>query len=401
MPPGASVKLDDYREVAPRGAVDFLLRIGERLRGRQLAHVSASRYAAPIVETLNRLVPILNDLGVDTSWEVTIGGADFDTVTRSVARALAGTEQVITDRMLDRLRETCADNGRRLRLDADLVMVHDSGPLLLVDTRSGSGRWVWAHHGDLASAQTQLWAALRPSAQRYDAAVFALPKFAPPLSIPRFVIYPSIDPLSERNREMGRGEQTAQLDRMHVRRDKPIVLQVGPFERAGDPVGVVNAYRLVKKHHDIRLVLAGPPPTPGAGDVLGEVQEAASRDPDLSVIVLPPDPQTELNALERSAAIVVHKPLETDFGIDAAAAMWKGKPVIGSAAGGIPFQIPQAVAGYVVETVEGAAFRIRHLLNNPELIGRMGAAGREHVRRHFLITRHLASYLALLAHLTR
>ena len=114
MAQGSSVKLDDYREVAPRGAVDFLLRIGERLRGRRLVHVSASRYAGPVVETLNRLVPILNDLGVDTSWEVTIGGADFDTVTRSVGRALAGTEQVITEGMLARLRDTCADNARRL-----------------------------------------------------------------------------------------------------------------------------------------------------------------------------------------------------------------------------------------------------------------------------------------------
>ena len=400
MAQGSSVKLDDYREVAPRGAVDFLLRIGERLRGRRLVHVSASRYAGPVVETLNRLVPILNDLGVDTSWEVTIGGADFDTVTRSVARALAGTEQVITEGMLGRLRDTCADNARRLRLDADLVVVHDAGPLLVVDSRGSAGRWVWAHHGDLSSPQTQVWSALRPSAQRYDAAVFSLPKFAGPLSIPRFVIHPSVDPLSDRNREMTRGEQMLQLDRLHVLRDKPILLQVGPFDRVGDPLGVVNAYRLVKKHHDVRLVLAGPPPTPGGGDALGEVQEAASRDPDLTVIVLPPDPQAELNALERAAAVVVHKPLETDFGIDVAAAMWKGKPVIGSAAGGIPFQIPQGVTGYVVETVEGAAFRIRHLLNNPELIGRMGAAGREHVRRHFLLTRHLASYLALLAHLT-
>ena len=375
MAQGSSVKLDDYREVAPRGAVDFLLRIGERLRGRRLVHVSASRYAGPIVETLNRLVPILNDLGVDTSWEVTIGGADFDTVTRSVGRALAGTEQVITEGMLARLRDTCADNARRLRLDADLVVVHDAGPLLVVDSRGSAGRWVWAHHGDLSSPQTQVWSALRPSAQRYDAAVFSLPKFAGPLSIPRFVIYPSVDPLSDRNREMTRGEQMLQLDRLHVLRDKPILLQVGPFERVGDPLGVVNAYRLVKKHHDVRLVLAGPPPTPGGGDALGEVQEAASRDPDLTVIVLPPDPQAELNALERAAAVVVHKPLETDFGIDVAAAMWKGKPVIGSPAGGIPFQIPQGVTGYVVETVEGAAFRIRHLLNNPELIGRMGAAG--------------------------
>ena len=400
MAHGSAVKLDDYRAVAPRGAVDFLLRIGERLRGRRLVHVTGSRYAGEAVEVLNRLVPILNDIGIDTSWEVTIGGADFDTVTRSVSRALAGTEQVITDSMLGRLRTTCADNARRLRLEADMVMVHDAAPLLLVDSRGSGGRWVWRHHGDVSSAQTQIWAALRPSVQRYDAAVFSLPKFAPPLSIPRFIIYPSVDPLSDRNREMPRAEQVLQLDRLHVPRDKPLLLQVGPFERAYDPVGVVNAYRLVKKHHDVRLVLAGPPPVPGGGNVLGEVQEAASRDPDLIVVVLPPDPQLELNALERAAAVVVHKPIEADFGLDVAAAMWKGKPVIGSAAGGIAFQIAQGVSGYVVETVEGAAFRIRHLLNNPELIGRLGAAGREHVRRHFLLTRDLASYLALLAHLT-
>jgi len=396
---GSSVKLDDYREVAARGAVDFLLRIGERLRGRRLIHVSASRYGGEVVEVLNRLVPILNDMGIDTSWEVTIGGADFDAATRAVGRALGGTEQVITEGMLARLADISAQNARRLRLDADLVMVHDAAPLLLVESRAGAGRWVWRHHGDLSSAQTQLWSALRPVAQRYDAAVFSLPKFAAPLSIPRFVIYPSVDPLSERNREMPRSEQTLHLDRMHLARDKPILLQVGPFERDADPLGVINAYRLVRDHHDVRLVLAGPPPGPG-GDVLAEVQDAASRDPDVRVIVLPPDPQTELNALERAATIAVQKPLDTDFGTDAAAAMWKGKPVVGSAAGGIPFQVAHGVTGYVVETVEGAAFRIRHLLNNPELIGRMGAAGREHVRRHFLVTRHLASYLALLAHLT-
>jgi trehalose synthase len=401
MASGASVKLDDYRSVAPRGAVDFLLRIGERLKGRRLVHVSASRYAGPAVETLNRLVPILNDLGVDTRWEITIGGADFDSVTRSVSRALAGTEQVITDGMLARLRDTCADNAQRLGLDADLVVVHDAAPLLLVDDRGGAGRWVWAHHGDLSSPQSQVWNALRPAAQRYDAALFALPKFAAPLSIPRFVIHPSVDPLSERHREMARGEQAVQLDRLQVGRDKPILLQVGLFERAGDPLGVINAYRLVKKHHDVRLVLAGPPPAPGSGNVLGEVQEAAARDPDLAAIVLSPDPDAELNALERAAAVIVHKPIGTGFGIDVAAALWKGKPVIGSTAGGIPFQIAHGVSGYVVETVEGAAFRVRHLLNNPELIGRMGAAGREHVRRHLLLTRHLASYLALIAHLTR
>lgn len=400
MSPGPLVKLDDYRQVAPRGTVDFLLRIGERLRGRRLVHVSASRYGGGLVEVLNRLVPILNDLGVDTSWEITIGTADFDLVARAVGKALAGTEQVITEAMLARLRETGAENARRLRLHADVVMVHDAAPLPLVEHRGSTGRWVWRYHGDLSSAQPQIWNTLRPIVQRYDAAVFSLPRFAAALSVPRFVVYPSIDPLSERNREMSRLEQSMQLERLHVPRDKPILLQVGPFERLHDPLGVINAYRLVKKRHDVRLVLAGPPPTPG-GDVLAEVQDAAGGDPDLSVVVLPPDPQTELNTLERSATLVIQKPLKADFTIDVAAAMWKGKPVIGTLAGGIPFQMVSNVTGYTVETVEGAAFRIRHLLSNPELIGRMGAAGREHVRRNFLVTRHLGDYLALLAHLTR
>lgn len=395
---GVGGKLDDYRAVAPRGSVDFMLRIAERLRGRRIVQVSASRYGGAGAEILNRMVPILNDLGIETSWEVMLGSVDFDAIVTAVSKGLAGVEQVVTEAMLARLHATCADNAKRLPLDADLVIVHDAASLLLVEGRPPAGRWLWRYHGDLSTPQPQLWNALRPFVDKYDAAVFSASKFAAPLSTRRFVIAPSIDPLSERNREMPRSEQSRHLERLGVRTDKPILLQVGSFDRLQDPLGVVNAYRLVKMHHDVRLVLAGSPPGPGG--VLTETQEAASQDPDVTVIVLPPDPQTELNALERAATIVLQKPLFTDFGADVATAMWKGKPVVGSLAGGIPSQIVSKVTGYSVETVEGAAFRVRHLLSNPELIGRMGAAGREYVRRKFLITRHLGDYLALLAHLT-
>jgi trehalose synthase len=394
---GLGVKLDDYRAVAPRGSVDFMLRTAERLKGRRVVQVSVSRYGGS-AEMLNRLVPILNNLGIETSWEVIIGTADFDAIVTAVDKGLAGTEQVVTEAMLARLHATCASNARRLPLDADLVTVHDAAALLLVEGRPPAGRWVWRYRGNLSAPQPQLWNALRPFADKYDAVVFSTAKFATPLSTRRYLISPSIDPLSERNREMARGDQSRHLERLGVPSDKPILLQVGPFERLQDPLGVVNAYRLVKMHHDVRLVLAGPPPGPGS--VLAEVQEAARQDPDITIVVLPPDPQTELNALERAATIVLQKPLFTDFGADVATAMWKGKPVVGSLAGGIPAQIVSKVTGYTVETVEGAAFRIRHLLNNPELIGRMGAAGREHVRRNFLITRLLGDYLALLAHLS-
>ena len=395
---GTGPKLDDYRAVAPRGSVDFLLRIADRLRGRRVVQVSVSRYGGAPVEILNRIVPILNDLGIETSWEVLLGGADFDATVGAVSKGLAGVEQVVTEVMLARLHATCASNARRLPLDADLVVTHDAPTLLLVDGRSPGGRWLWRYHGDLSSPQPQVWNALRPFVDKYDAAVFSAPRFAAPLATRRFVVAPSIDPLSERNRDMARSEQSRRLERLGVPADKPILLQVGPFDRLRDPLGVINAYRLVKMHYDVRLVLAGP--LPASGGVLMEVQEAASHDPDITVVLLPPDPQTDLNTLERAATIVLQKPLFTDFGGDVAAAMWKGKPVIGSVAGGIPSQIVSTVTGYAVETVEGAGFRIRHLLGNPELIGRMGAAGREHIRRNFLITRHLGDYLALLAHLT-
>ena len=283
---GMGGKLDDYRAVAPRGSVDFMLRIAERLRGRRIVQVTVSRYGGGAAELLNRIVPILNDLGIETGWEVMLGSADFDAIVAAVSKGLAGVEQVVTEAMLARLHATCAGNAQRLPLDADLVIVKRCGPPAARGRAPPSGRWLWRYHADLSSPQPQLWNALRPYVDKYDAAVFSAPKFAAPLSTRRFVIAPSIDPLSERNREMPRGEQGRHLERLGVRTDKPILLQVGPFERLQDPLGVVNAYRLVKMHHDVRLVLAGPPPGPGS--VFAETQEAASQDPDVTVLVLPP-----------------------------------------------------------------------------------------------------------------
>jgi trehalose synthase len=116
----------------------------------------------------------------------------------------------------------------------------------------------------------------------------------------------------------------------------------------------------------------------------------------MQVLELPPDAHLEINALQRAATVVLQKSLREGFGLTVAEAMWKGKPVIGGAAGGISAQILHDVTGYLVHSSEGAAFWLRYLLNNPEIISRLGGAGREHVRRNFLVTRQLADYLSLL-----
>ena len=397
------IAIDDYRRVAPPGAVDIVLRLAERVQARRFLHVSGGRFGGGAAEILQPLVPILSDLGVDAAWEITGGDPGFYATASALRAALTGAERVLTDEALSHYIEMSRVNAKKLRLEADLVLVHDVQPVTLVEQRPGQGRWVWRCHFDASRPSRRAWSFLRPYINQYDAAVFSLPKFARRLGVPKYVIAPSIDPLSEKNRELSSREVTTLLRGLGVAQDKPYLLQVGAFTPGEDPVGVVDAYRLVKKYYNVRLVLAGTAAGPEreSAETVAELREAASHDADIVILELPPDAHLQINALQRGATIVVQKSVQEGFGLGAAEAMWKGKPVVGGFAGGLTQQIVYDVTGYTVHSVEGAAFRLRHLLNNPELIARMGAAGREHVRRSFLITRHLTDYMALLIHLTR
>ena len=393
----ARLDLEEYRDVAPKGTVDFLYRLSELVKGRRFLQVTAVRYGGGMPEVLRRLMPMLVSLGVEARWEVLTGDQEFFSATRRLVNALQGQEDEWTDEMAQIYLKITDQNARALNLDADLVMIHDPEPAALIEHRKG-GNWIWRCHLDLAQPQRRGWSFLRRFVVRYDAAIFALPRFAQRLPISKFVIYPSIDPLSPKNRELPRLEVTRVLDRLGVPKDKPILLQVAPFRRFMDPVGTLSAYRLVKKHHDCRFILAGGGVAHDSeGEaVLAEVQQAAGGDPDIHVLQLPPEADVEINALQRAATIVLHKSLKEGFGLAVAEAMWKGKPVIGGTGGGIAAQIMDGVTGYLVHSPEGAAFRIRHLLNNPGLAQRLGGAAREHVRRHFLITRQLSDYLTLM-----
>jgi len=394
-----AARLDAYRAVAPQGAVETLWRLAERVRGRTLVHVNSTRFGGGVAEMLHRYVPLLEELGVRTRWEVISGPEEFFRVTKSLHNALQGQEQPLPDALLRTYVEVNRENASRLDLEADVVLVHDPQPLALVDFVERSGRWVWRCHIDVSHPQRRAWGFLRPFVVKYDAAIFSLEKFAQRLPIPQYLIHPSIDPLSEKNRELSEDEVDAVLTRLGIPRDKPILLQVSRFDRFKDPVGVIQAYRMVKRHEDCRLVLAGgtADDDPEGAQVLAEVMEAAEGDPEIHVLVLPPTADHEINALQRAATVVIQKSLREGFGLTVTEGMWKGKPVIGGFAGGITAQIIYGVTGYTVNSVEGLAFRIRYLLNNPDLARQMGENAREHVRQNFLIVRDLADHLALVS----
>jgi trehalose synthase len=395
--------LEEYREIAPAGTIDLLRRLSQRVAGSRFVHVSASRAGGGVAEILHRLVPLLEDVGVRASWQTLPADDTFAAAAKALHNALQGAEEKPSEELLEAYREGTRRAAQQLAVDGDIVMIHDPPPAGLVDVRPTEGVWVWRCHADVSRPQRRAWSFLRQFIVKYDAAIYSLPAFAQRLPIPQFLVYPSIDPLSDKNRELSRAEVDRILERLGVPQDKPILLQVSRFNRFKDPLGVIDAYRIVKKRDDCRLVLVGGGDSDDPeGEVLSaEVHEAASHDPDIHVLEVPPDARLSVNALQRAATVVLQKSTREGFGLTVAEAMWKGKPVVGGFTGGITRQVIYDVTGYTVNSVEGAAFRVRQLLGDAGLREAIGRDAREFVRHSFLITRHLGDILTLMALLFR
>lgn len=390
--------LDAYEPFVGKGTLDELRVLAGRLAGRRIVTVSSTAVGGGVAEILNRMVPLSHELGVDIRWEVIKGGEDFFAVTKRIHNALHGKAEPFGAHDVEVFRETTRQNLSDLDLDADVVFVHDPQPIGLVAARQdGRGHWIWRCHVDVSAPQPDVWEFLASMVGQYDASVFSAPQFSRDLEVPQVMIAPSIDPLSDKNRELSDGEVDAVLSRLDVPRDKPIVTQVSRFDRLKDPVGVIQAFKLVKRYNACRLVLAGGSATddPEGSEVLQAVRTAAAHDPDVHVLELPPTANLEINALQRASTIIVQKSLKEGFGLTVSEALWKGKPVIAGAVGGIPQQITHRYSGILTHTVEGTAFWIKQLLNAPDFARRLGEHGREHVRVNYLLTRHLREYLLL------
>jgi trehalose synthase len=388
--------LDRYVGIAPKSDLLLLQILSEKLHRKSFLHINSTREGGGVAEILQRMIPVLEELGINARWEVIEGGAMFFEITKKIHNALQGYREEITEDMWHHHHEINRKNAEKLGLEADAVLIHDPQPCALVDFRK-TGSWIWRCHIDVSNPQKEVSDYLSRYWEKYDASVFSVAKFARELPIDEFIVSPSIDPVSEKNRELTDDEISETVNKFRIPTDRPVILQVSRFDKFKDPIGVINAYRIVKKYNDCILILAGSPATddPEGETVLNKVREYASGDNDIYVLLLPPFSDREINALQRIANVVLQKSLKEGFGLTVSEAMWKGKPVVGGAVGGIPLQIVHGVTGFLIHSVEGAAFRIRQLINNPDMSAAMGKAGREYVRRNFLITRQIKEYLSV------
>ncbi|HLZ42329.1 MAG TPA: glycosyltransferase [Candidatus Sulfotelmatobacter sp.] len=390
--------LDDYRPIVGQGQIDTLRYLAKELKGKTIKMVNSTAVGGGVAEMLNRLVPLLSELQVPARWDVITGGNDFFEITKAFHNALHGTPYELTKAAQDIFLMYNEQNRERMHFDEDMVVIHDPQPVALIRSRSKTpASWVWRCHIDLSNPDPKVWEFLRPFVEQYDAAIFSAQSFARQLPIPQYLFYPCIDPLSEKNKELTHEQIQQVCDDFGIDRSRPIVTQVSRFDRLKDPTGVVQAFKLAKKYVDCQLVLAGG----GASDdpegavVLQEVKDAAGNDPDIIILDLPPWCAFQINAIQRASTIIVQKSLKEGFGLTVTEALWKGKPTIAGAVGGIPNQIIHKLTGVLVHSVEGCAFQIRYLLTHPEFARSIGVNGREHVKENFLMTTNVKRWLLL------
>lgn len=403
--------VDDYADIVGTEVCERIAALAEPLRGARVLHLNATAYGGGVAELLATHVPLLRSVGVDAEWHVMRGSDEFFGVTKEVHNGLQGAPIEMTPQMRRIYCERVLDNALDLENSWDFVVVHDPQPAAILHYITDSQRtfpdtkWIWRCHIDLTDAQQQMWEFFRPFVEQYDASVWTMPEFVPAsLSMDRVVhAPPCIDPLSVKNLELAMPFCIEITRQYGIDPRRPIVCQVSRFDPWKDPLGVIEAFRLVREQvTDVQLLLAGSMATddPEAFRVWEETEEARAGDRDIHLLSnLHQVGAVQINAFQRIASVVVQKSLREGFGLTVSEALWKGRPVVGGRAGGIKLQIREGFDGYLVDDVESCARRIIDLLADPVGADAMGAQGREHVRQNFLSTRELEDWLRLMGDL--
>ena len=403
--------LAEYREIIGEERYNEICDLAEPYRGARVLHLNATALGGGVAEILASLVPLMNDLGMHTEWQVIRGAEEFFNVTKAMHNTLQGMFLPWTPEMREIYNRYTGLNTDFFDEDYDFLVIHDPQPAgilseLLSRGQEKRGEWIWRCHIDLTDAQPDVWDFLSPLVECHDAAIFTLEDFVKKdLSHPRvFVIPPAIDPLSLKNSP--RDEPTIQevMRRFGIDPERPMLLQVSRFDPWKDPLGVIDAYRIVKQEvPELQLVMVGSMAhdDPEGWSYYERTVRRAGEDYDVHILHnLSGVGNLEVSVFQSAATVIVQKSIKEGFGLTVSEALWKAKPVVAGRAGGIPLQVLPEETGYLVDNVEQCAEQILRLIQKPDDARRLGEAGREHVRRNFLNTRYLADYLKIFAALS-
>jgi trehalose synthase len=399
-----SQSVERYRSSAGSDAIDQLRELATPLHDCRVLHVNATPFGGGVAEILRSEIPLLRDLGINADWQLIRGNESFFRVTKTIHNGLQGAAVGLSADDEEQYLAHSERNAKALAEHYDIVVVHDPQPLALLELHGANrSRWIWRCHVDTSEPNQAVWDFLRPFVVRYDAAVFTLGGFVPPdFPLARTeIIPPAIDPESPKNLPLDVRLATQVLEWIGVDTQRPLITQISRFDEWKDPLGVVEAYRLVRTQFPgLQLALVGSMALddPEGWRVYRTIQREVERDPDIHVFTnLTGVGNVEVNAFQRLADVVVQKSLREGFGLVVSEALWKGTPVVAGRAGGIPLQLDDGVSGYLVDSVEQCADRVGELLSDPDRRREFGVHGQARVRERFLLPRLIADELRLYA----
>ncbi len=393
--------LSDYASIVGRTLVEDIRARAEPLAGKRVLHLSATAFGGGVSEILYTLVPLMVDAGLAAEWHVIYGREEFFNATKVMHNALQGNPQDLTDEQWDTWRRYNEINARELSSDWDVCIVHDPQPAAISALVPDKARhWVWRCHIDLSTPNPSTLDQLLPFVNGYPASVYHMPAYVPPgIDGRAHIIPPAIDPLAPKNMAFSPEDAVYICDQFGIDVDRPMLCQVSRFDPWKDPLGVIDAYRIVKEEMpDVQLALVGSMATddPEGWDYFNATVAHADGDPDIHILNnLNNVGAIEVNAFQSHADVVIQKSTREGFGLTVTEAIWKARPFIGGDVGGIPLQVSDGESGFLVSTVEDCAARALDILRDPGLGKRLGRAGKESARQRFLMPRLLRDWLAL------
>jgi trehalose synthase len=402
----SSLSLDKYAPIIGDQKISEIRSLAARLAGKSVCHVNSTSFGGGVAEILHRLVPLMQDVGLKADWRLIKGSDEFFNVTKAFHNGLQGMDISLSDEMKKIYLEYNEANAQRLDLHHEFVVIHDPQPAAIISHQKiRVGKWIWRCHIDLSTPNPEFMNFLLPIMFQYDSLIFTMEQYVPePLkSRKAAIIPPSIDPLSDKNKPLSEEVVLSIIDKYGIDPEKPIITQVSRFDPWKDPLGVIDAYRIVKKEMpnvQLLLIASMARDDPEGWTYYEKTTRHAADDLDIHLLTdLKGVGDIEVNAFQRASDVIIQKSLREGFSLSATEALWKEVPVVGGNVGGIPLQVIDGVNGFLVNNVQEAAERTLYLLKHPAEAKKMGAKGKEHVLKNFLITRHLEDYLKLLVSL--
>jgi trehalose synthase len=395
--------LNDYRSIVGEDVIAGIEELAEPFRDARVVHVNATAYGGGVAEMLQTLVPLMRDVGLDAEWQVIEGADEFFNVTKAAHNGLQGMDIELSDGMKDIWRRYNEMNARKFEGEYDFVIIHDPQPAGMLHYH-GSGaneHWAWRCHIDTSHPNPAYWDFFAPYINEYEAAIFTMEQYVGPgVEFDHLaIITPTIDPLSPKNAPIALDEARGVVGGFGLDLDRPIITQVSRFDPWKDPLGIIDAYFIVKEQvPEVQLALVGSMASddPEGWYYLDKTIRHAGEDFDIHVLHnFHGVGAYEVGAFQTASDVVIQKSIREGFGLVVTEALWKGKPVVGGNAGGIPLQIIDGQTGFLVDSVEECAQKTLTLLEHPGEAEKMGRAAKEHVRKNFLTTRHLTDYLEL------